>query len=294
MKKHFGIIYKAINRINDKVYIGQTTESLKRRRNYHENTPTGYYFQRAIKKHGPENFDWEIIEYCNSKEELDEMEFHYIMQYDSFNNGYNLTLGGEGSVGWAPSIEIRQKISKSKKGKLTGPENPFYGKKHSKKTKQKMSENHVDYSGKNHPMYGKTPSQETKIKIGLASKGRNIARKHTKEAVEKIRIAKFGKKRAPFSLETRKKMSISHLGKKRPQKVKDKISKGNSQHWLLIFPNGTRRVIKNLYKYCNDNSLSPSAMTAVSRGERNHHKNHRCIKLYDIEIRRPHACKERK
>jgi group I intron endonuclease len=286
MKKYFGIIYKATNKINGKVYIGQTTVDLKKRRSHHENTQVYYYFHRAIKKHGKNNFIWEIIEYCNSKEEMDEMEFHYIKQHDSLNNGYNLTFGGEGSVGWCPSPETRQKISKTKKGKLIGSKNPFYDKKHSEQAKQKMSSPRPSVSGKNHYLYGKHLSQETKDKIGAASKGRNIGRKHTSSVIEKIRKAHFGKKRAPFSSETRKKMSKSHLGNKIPHNVRQKMSKNRSYSWLLTLPDGSQKVIKNLYKYCNENNLNHATMNAVSKGKRYHHKDHRCVRLYDLEIRR--------
>ena len=286
MRKHFGVIYKAINKINGKVYIGQTTVDLKKRKSHHENTQVRYYFHRAIKKHGKGNFNWQILEHCDSKEEMDEMEFHYIMQYNSLNNGYNLTLGGEGSSGWHPSAETRQKISMSKKGKRVGQENSFYGKKHTEKTKRKMRGKRASISGENHYLYGKHLSQKTKNKIGVSSKGRNVGRKHTSSAIEKIRKAHLGKKKGPFSLETRQKMSKSHLGNRIPQKARSKMSKNRSYSWLLIFPDGSRKIIKNLYKYCNENNLSHGAMNAVSKGKRYHHKSYRCIRLYDLEIRR--------
>ena len=64
-------------------------------------TKTNRVFHNAIKKYGWNNFDWQVIERCDSKKELDEMEFHYIIQYNSFfrKNGYNMTLGGEGGYG---------------------------------------------------------------------------------------------------------------------------------------------------------------------------------------------------
>lgn len=287
MKKYFGVIYKATNKINNKIYIGQTTVGLKIRKSAHENTHTGYYFDKAIKKYGKNNFRWGIIECYDSKEEMDEMEFHYIKQYDSFGkNGYNLTYGGEGSVGWSPSITTRQKISASKKGKCTDSENPFYGKKHSDEARKKMRGCRISCSGKNHHMYGKTLSLETRIKIGLASKGRNVGRKHTRAAIEKIRKAHLGKKKGPFSLETRKRMSKARLGKKLSQSTRKKLSENISCPWLLIFPNGSRKIIRNLYKYSKENGLTPGAMSSVATGKRCHHKGYRCIKLYDMEIRR--------
>lgn len=95
------IIYKATNKVNNKCYIGQTINALSYRRMHHyKDANSGrysVYFHHAIRKYGKDNFIWEVLENCNSKEELDEMEFHYIKQYNSFKpSGYNMTLGGDG------------------------------------------------------------------------------------------------------------------------------------------------------------------------------------------------------
>jgi hypothetical protein len=214
------------------------------------------------------------------------MESYYIDKYDSLCNGYNLTLGGDGSCGWKPSEETKRKISKSKKGKLVGSENPFYGKNHSEEARQKMTGSRYNCRGKNHHMYGKKHSKEVKMKIGAASKGRNVGRKHTETAKNKIRMAHLGKKKGPFSLETRKKMSRAHLGNKVPQVIRDKMAKSKSHSWLLTFPDGSKKIIRNLRKFCDENNLSRRALYAVVDGKRRHHKNYCCQKLYDIEIRR--------
>lgn len=120
--KCFGIVYSAINTINGMIYIGQTTQSFHKRRLDHESSSRlshkrKSYFHKALHKYGVDNFKWEVLEYCDSKEELDDMEFHYIKQYDSFGKkGYNLTFGGEGSLGRRQSLETRAKISKTKTG----------------------------------------------------------------------------------------------------------------------------------------------------------------------------------
>jgi len=123
-----GIIYKVTNIVNGKIYIGQTINTLEYRKHGHEKKSRSKKnistcFHKAIKKYTPENFKWEILEYCNSKDELDEMEFHYIKQYNSFNpNGYNMTFGGEGTIGRACAQETKDKISASKVGKLLSEE----------------------------------------------------------------------------------------------------------------------------------------------------------------------------
>jgi group I intron endonuclease len=114
-----GIIYKVTNTINSKVYIGQTIQSLESRRIDHismANNNSTTHFHKAIRKYGLENFEWEILCQCESKYEMDDMEFHYIKQFDSISGGYNMTLGGEGSPGRKHTKKSILKISESKKG----------------------------------------------------------------------------------------------------------------------------------------------------------------------------------
>ena len=97
----YGIIYKATNLINNKCYIGQTINSLNRRRSSHllaaRKEADKLYFHKAIKKYGEDNFQWEIIDQANNKEELNEMERFYISEYSSNDPryGYNMTSGGD-------------------------------------------------------------------------------------------------------------------------------------------------------------------------------------------------------
>jgi len=115
------IIYKATNQKNGKVYIGQTTVSLNRRKYVHNSKGSKTCISYAIKKYGKENFTWKVIEECNSKDELDEMEFHYIKQYHSHASeyGYNLTYGGDGAssgdLNVAKRPEVRKKLVEHRK-----------------------------------------------------------------------------------------------------------------------------------------------------------------------------------
>ena len=152
------IIYKATNKINGKCYIGQTTINIEKRKYKHEwdskNSQDNNYFHNALNKYDKNNFEWEILEKCNSKNELDEMEYHYIKQYNSFNNGYNITMGGEGTLGRIVSQLTRKLISKANKGKYEGKNNPNYGNKWTDEQKERMSKQRL---GKNNPMFGKEP-----------------------------------------------------------------------------------------------------------------------------------------
>lgn len=86
-------IYKITNKLNNKVYIGQSN-NIQRRFEEHKYQEKNSAIHNAIKKYGLENFNFEIIEEC-SLEELDEKEIFWIKYYNSFEDGYNLTLGGQ-------------------------------------------------------------------------------------------------------------------------------------------------------------------------------------------------------
>lgn len=96
----FGTIYIIKNKINDKVYIGQTTSPIRKRFKDHFTSAKHprkckYKFYLAINKHGRKNFYYEILEDKVPVYALDEKEMEYIKKYDSYHNGYNSTAGGD-------------------------------------------------------------------------------------------------------------------------------------------------------------------------------------------------------
>lgn len=109
------IIYKSENKLNNKVYIGCTTNGLKRRMREHKyRCEKGIYkskFCSAIRKYGFDNFDFTIIEECSDEKTMFDRESYYIGLYDTKNNGYNLTDGGEGCLGYEHSDETKILIS---------------------------------------------------------------------------------------------------------------------------------------------------------------------------------------
>lgn len=93
-------IYKIINQINKKVYIGKTLETIEARWKEHiKDSKRERYEKRplyaAFKKYGIDNFIVEEVEEC-STEMLNEREVYWIEYYRSFKNGYNATIGGDG------------------------------------------------------------------------------------------------------------------------------------------------------------------------------------------------------
>lgn len=164
-----GTIYKLTSPSN-KCYIGQTINLVERKRTLYN--PNKYYsghrLDNAIKKYGIENFQYEIIiqivESSKEKlrEKLDELEKFYIEKYDSYNNGYNMTLGGSGSNGCFQTEESKRKISEKAKGR----KGSMLGRRLTEEQKNKISNFAKTRTGEKNPFYGKTHSEEAKLKIG--------------------------------------------------------------------------------------------------------------------------------
>lgn len=91
-------IYRIINKINNKCYIGKTEKSVDTRFRQHiaeskrercKNRP----LYRSFNKYGVENFHIEILEETNNPEER---EIYWIEKFGTFKDGYNATKGGDG------------------------------------------------------------------------------------------------------------------------------------------------------------------------------------------------------
>lgn len=112
------LIYKATNIVNGKIYIGQTVNTLKYRKDQHfreskSGSRQNTYFHNAIIKYGENNFVFEIIDYADSIEELNNKEAYWISEYNSTdrNIGYNLDSGGKNCK---KSESTKKKISECK------------------------------------------------------------------------------------------------------------------------------------------------------------------------------------
>lgn len=114
-------IYRFINKINDKSYIG-FDGNYPSRINQHYYTHRSkicpdYPFYNALKKYGWHNFTYEIVYQSNDlKHTLDEMENYFIIENQSHisQNGYNVTWGGQGTFGKLQSEENKKKLSQFK------------------------------------------------------------------------------------------------------------------------------------------------------------------------------------
>lgn len=234
-------VYMHTNKINGKKYIGWTSRLPEERwRNngyeYLQTDKNGNYkhkhFGPAINLYGWENFDHVIVYEYLTEEEAKQKEKELIAQYDTINpeKGYNLTLGGDGTVGYQHTDEAKEKMSKAKQGKkpwnygispteetLKKLRESHLGYKPSKEQLEKMSksmtewwsneENRLKMSGENNHNYGVKFSEETKRKISESQKGKIIPL----ETIVKAANARVGLTK---SKETRQKIQENNKNKR--------------------------------------------------------------------------------
>jgi group I intron endonuclease len=142
-----GIIYLAVNKINNKKYIGQTIHNLETRIKWHlrHSKIAKIGFDYAIKKYGFHNFTFDYIRICKISE-LNKLEKYYIKKLKTYaplnkKYGYNLTVGGDNNFGCKGEFHYLNRMGKNKKKQWMkkyrlGKNNPNY--------------NNSIISGKNH------------------------------------------------------------------------------------------------------------------------------------------------
>lgn len=116
-----GFIYKITNTINGKFYIGQTIQNVKERFYQHCATKcskavSNMAIHRAIKKYGKSNFTVEVIEEIDSVN-LNDRERYWIKYYNSYNNGYNSTKGGQDGCKPFKDLDVESIIKEYNTGK---------------------------------------------------------------------------------------------------------------------------------------------------------------------------------
>ena len=146
-----------------------------------------------MRKHGIKNFKIETIEKNIPVSDLNAREKYWIEYYDTFNNGYNSTTGGDAN--YQITEEIREALRESSTGRRHTEETKkkiseaLKGRKHSEESKKRMSE-----SSK-----GRILKEETKKKISLSLKGEKnpfYGKSHTEET-KKILSKKMSEREGP-------------------------------------------------------------------------------------------------
>jgi group I intron endonuclease len=168
-------IYKITNNINGKSYIGLKSKTVEESKNYYG---SGTLINQAIDKYGKENFTKEILERnINSHEILNDQEIYWIEYFNTFNNGYNLTKGGQGNLGRVTSEETKAKLRESAKQQFRNGV--------SEETRERIRQNAI---GRKNPH-----SKDTKAKLSKAATGRIMSQEERDKMAKTHRIAKTGK-----------------------------------------------------------------------------------------------------
>lgn len=133
-------IYSITNKVNGKRYIGMSSQVSRRWINHKYHLKVGDHRNNLLQDEwnlfGSNSFLFEILEQCDcSIRDLETKEQEYIKLFDSYNNGYNKTLGGRGAFGYVMSEELRLKQHYSMLGNTYS-----LGKIKSKVTRLRMSE----------------------------------------------------------------------------------------------------------------------------------------------------------
>lgn len=209
-----GYIYKITNNINNKIYIGQTikerpTDRFSQHRylaRHFEQEKSISYLHQAMAKYGVDNFTFEVIENIEN-DKLNEREQYWITQYNSLvPQGYNLTIGGEGTSGYSRPQTLEEREKRKQSNKQFYIDHPEALQKASEKTKKlweneeyrrkvtesnkRFAQEHPDLNkGQNNPMYGKHHTEEalTKIRAHAATRKTKIVQLD-KDTLEEIQV----------------------------------------------------------------------------------------------------------
>ena len=167
-------IYKITNKINNKIYIGQSND-IKRRKNEHRciKHETNKSLKKAYIKYGLENFEFQVLEECKL-EELNDKEKYWV---ELLKPQYNRTSGGDGSPNHKVSDETKQLLKQ--KGK------EFWNNL-DEETKKKIINQNLK-----RPIIGHKVSEETREKL----RQYNLGKKQSKETIEKRKQTMIEKKK---------------------------------------------------------------------------------------------------
>jgi group I intron endonuclease len=183
-------IYKTTNNINNKIYIGCTT------RNSQNYIGSGVLLHKAIAKYGFANFTKDIIEICESFEQMKEREIYWIAHYDSRNRnvGYNIAKGGIGgdTMSNHPNKEsiytkVAQSNSLTQRGKPRGAQSATHRINKGNSLKgHKQSIEHILNNANSRKGY--THSKETIEKIRQSMKNKAISQKTIEKRQKRVII----------------------------------------------------------------------------------------------------------
>lgn len=212
---------------NDKLYIGKTDQSFKRRFWHHQwklenQEHDNEYLQASFNKYGADSLIFEVLYLKNDNDDLGKIEQEYIKQYDTYNNGFNLTIGGDGTLGCIRDKEFYRELGEKNRQRMLGS-------KLSDNTKQKMR------ASSQH----RSPTAEQKKALSEYMKNRVIS----EETKQKIRECNLGSK-----------SQFAKLNEEQVYAIKNEILQGKTYKALSKYYNvspGTISAIANNHSWAH-------------------------------------------
>lgn len=260
-------IYKSTCLSTGKSYIGFDSRWPSRKREHmaaYQLEQNNVVFYNAIRKYGWEDFEWEVLYQSIDRDHtLNEMENYFIEQYRTYIHfedccGYNMTLGGDGTFGYKHTEHYKKQRSVRMKLLRRDLKSTYNSEEYCqlmKKVNKRIANDPIVKEKRYKKQRETNQTEETKKKRSIASK----------EHSNKPEI------REGRSIRMKEKMSI--------EEERKKISDFFAKKYLISNPDNVSFEIVNLTKFCKDNGLSYTAISAVSQGKRNHHKHWRCKRI---------------
>lgn len=261
-------VYTITNLENSKVYVGFTVDLDKRWDGHKQSLRRGdhcnIHLQRAWNKYGEGSFEFDILEYLDSLEELPLAEQFWCKIYQLEGRElYNIaTPGKAGMLGRKHTEESKRKMSEI----LIGNQRSL-DYKHSEETRRRMSE---ALKGNQHTL-GHSLSKEHRRKIGDAFRGKSLSKEHC----DKISAALIGH---GVSKEARRKIGEATknrpngmLGKKHSEETKRKISMANKGNQTWLGKNLSEEHKRSISKSLTGRILSEEHRRKISEGLRARH-----------------------
>lgn len=202
-------IYILENSVNGKCYIGQSKDIERRIKQHFRNK---HLIGRALRKYGLHNFM--LTKYqIEAKASRDFFEIELIKRYDSINKGYNLTQGGEGTIGYILTPEARKKMSLASRGK---PKSEHMRKKLSAaKTGKPISDK----------LRAAMSSLEYKNKMSEIKSKQKLSEEHKKV---------FSFRGHHHTVKSKNILRQQHTGRKLSEEHRKKISLGGYRRWRRV------------------------------------------------------------
>ena len=223
MDKHYGFIYLTIDLKNGKGYIGQ-------HKMYNQKTldpdyiGSGVIISNIKKKYGLKRFNRQILYFCESEEELNEMEIYYINYFNAVEseNFYNIAEGGYKNPLAGKTIEEMKIISNKISAKVNGEKNAMYGKNSEDyMTKEAIIEKRKNQSIAQKKRFNDKKERE-KTSIGV--------KKHYEDPKEREKQSIANKKRFEDENE-REKLSKAQIKRFKDPKEREKQSIANKKRF---------------------------------------------------------------